>query len=257
MRRFNSKTSAREHVWDRMTEERVARFPFPIKGRIPNFVGAEKAAERLLEIEPWKSAKYLKINPDSPMRPLRLLALQRGITYFMPTPRLAAGFMKFDPSKIPEASWARAASLSSCKEYAELITLDELPQMDAIVAGSVAVTNEGYRCGKGAGYSDLEYSILLDLGHKPVPVATLIHDTQLVDVFPSEKTDLPLSIVVTPSRTIFVENPPGPPKGIDWARVSSADFDAMPVLRELESLVRDKLSVEIRADDHSCHSDDR
>ncbi|HEX3522185.1 MAG TPA: hypothetical protein VHT52_08875 [Stellaceae bacterium] len=30
----------------------VARFPFPPHGRIPNFVGAEQAAARLLDIEP-------------------------------------------------------------------------------------------------------------------------------------------------------------------------------------------------------------
>jgi 5-formyltetrahydrofolate cyclo-ligase len=35
----------------------VARFPFPPHGRIPNFAGAEVAAARLLDIEPWKSAR--------------------------------------------------------------------------------------------------------------------------------------------------------------------------------------------------------
>jgi hypothetical protein len=44
----------------------VARFPFPPHGRIPNFAGAEVAAARLLDIEPWKSATALKVNPDSP-----------------------------------------------------------------------------------------------------------------------------------------------------------------------------------------------
>jgi hypothetical protein len=43
----------------------VARFPFPPHGRIPNFAGAEVAAARLLDIEPWKSATAIKVNPDS------------------------------------------------------------------------------------------------------------------------------------------------------------------------------------------------
>src|SRR6202011_4196125 len=40
-------------------------FPFPPHGRIPNFAGAEVAAARLLDIEPWKSAIAIKVNPDS------------------------------------------------------------------------------------------------------------------------------------------------------------------------------------------------
>jgi hypothetical protein len=57
----------------------VARFPFPPHGRIPpNSAGAEMAAARLLDIEPWKSATAIKVNPDSPQRPLRAQALRRG-----------------------------------------------------------------------------------------------------------------------------------------------------------------------------------
>jgi len=44
--------------------------------------------------------------------------------------------------------------------------------LDAIVCGSVAVRRDGRRCGKGEGYSDLEFAILRELGQPPVPVAT-------------------------------------------------------------------------------------
>jgi hypothetical protein len=37
--------------------------------------------------------------------------------------------------------------------------------LDAIICGSVAVTRDGRRCGKGEGYSDLEFAILRELGH--------------------------------------------------------------------------------------------
>src|SRR5437016_14207407 len=77
----------------------VARFPFPPHGRIPNFAGAEVAAARLLDIEPWKSATAIKVNPDSPQRPLRAEALRRGISVFVPTPRLRGGFKKLDPRR--------------------------------------------------------------------------------------------------------------------------------------------------------------
>jgi len=57
----------------------VARFPFPPHGRIPNFAGAWLAAARLPEIEPWKSATAIKVNPDLLQRPLRAEALRPGI----------------------------------------------------------------------------------------------------------------------------------------------------------------------------------
>jgi hypothetical protein len=48
------------------------------------------AAARPLDIEPWKSATAIKVNPDSPQRPLRAEALRCGITNKSPrSPRLA------------------------------------------------------------------------------------------------------------------------------------------------------------------------
>jgi 5-formyltetrahydrofolate cyclo-ligase len=73
VRDFADKPAARQWVWNRLSAEGVARFPFPPHGRIPNFVG-ELAAARLLDIEPWKSATAIKVNPDSPQRPLRAQA---------------------------------------------------------------------------------------------------------------------------------------------------------------------------------------
>jgi len=233
---FNSKDAARRHVWDALKEQRLARFPFPIHGRIPNFKGAEAAAKLLFEISPWKGAKYLKINPDSPQKLLREEALKRGITYFMPTPRLKAGFMKFDPARIPVDKYLEAAALSTCHAWAEEVPLDALPSIDAIVAGSVAVTRTGKRCGKGAGYSDIEFAILRELGHPAVPVATTVHPVQIVDDFPRDDIDLPLSIVVTPDEVIKVADPFPPPDGIHWDRLSEQDIDDMPVLRDLRAL---------------------
>ena len=136
----------------------MARFPFPPYGRIPNFAGADLAAARLLEIEPWRGATAIKVNPGSPQRPLRAEALRRGITVFVPTPRLRGGFKKFDPWRIPPDRIEEAASLSHGDRWSEDVALADMPWLDAIVCGSVAVTRDGRRCGKGEGYSDLEFS---------------------------------------------------------------------------------------------------
>lgn len=144
--------------------------------------------------------------------------------------------MLLDPAAIPPDQIRKASGLTTGARWAKKVPLNELPPMDAIVCGSVAVTHGGRRCGKGEGYSDLEFAILRELGHPPVPVATTVHDVQILDEFPRDPTDLPLSVIVTPATTIRVRRPPRAPSGIDWSRLTEEDLDAMPVLKELRSL---------------------
>jgi len=75
-------------------------------------------------------------------------------------------------------------------------------RLGAIVCGSVTVTRDGRRCGKGEGYSDLEFAILRELGHPPMPVATTVHDLQVVTSVPRDPTDQPLSVIATPTHAI-------------------------------------------------------
>jgi 5-formyltetrahydrofolate cyclo-ligase len=233
---FADKSAARQWVWDRLGAEGVARFPFPPHGRIPNFAGAEVAAARLLDIEPWKSATAIKVNPDAPQRPLRANALRRGSTVFVPTPRLRGGFKKLDPRRIPPDKIEDAASLSRGDRWSQEVALADMPRLDAIVCGSVVVTRDGRRCGKGEGYSDLEFAILRELGHPPVPVATTVHDLQVVASVPRDPTDQPLSVIATPTRTILIKRPGAAPMGIDWKRLSAEDLEHMPILAELKRM---------------------
>src|SRR5919109_31822 len=147
--RFTDKARARQAVWDRLQKDRLARFPFPPHGRIPNFKGAQEAARCLFAVEPWATAKRLKINPDAPQRYVREEALRRGIVVYVPTPRLRGGFYQLDPATIPPHRIAEAASLSRGRRWMKSVPLKELPVMDGIVCGSVAVTLDGRRCGKG------------------------------------------------------------------------------------------------------------
>jgi len=236
--RFADKPSARDHVWQHMRAEGSAAFPFPIHGRIPNFRGATEAAQRLLEHPAIARARRLKVNPDSPQRPLRERALARGIELIIATPRLAGGFRRLDPQHIPPEAHRDAATLSGAERWGETIAVTELPRVDAVIAGSVAVTRSGRRCGKGHGYGDIEYAILRELGHPPVAVFTSIHPDQLVDDFPSDTHDLPVSVIATPEATIPVDDPPRAPAGIDWDALGETDLDAMPVLRELARRTR-------------------
>jgi 5-formyltetrahydrofolate cyclo-ligase len=235
---YPTKQSARQAIWDRLKTEKLAAFPFPPHGRIPNFKGAKDAALRLFDEPEWRDAKCIKVNPDSPQKYVRAEALRRGIVVYVPTPKLKAGFLKIDPAKIPFDAIVDASQMSRCARWAEPVALRDLPQMDAIVTGCVAVTESGRRAGKGAGYSDIEFAILRELGHDSVPVATTVNDVQVVGAFPIESNDLPLTVIATPTRIYRVASPPPAPTGIEWDRLTAQDLDDMPMLKELRDMKR-------------------
>ncbi len=158
----------------------------------------------------------------------------------MPTPRLRAGFKRLDPSCIAYDEIPAAAALSKGFKGAEDVALADMPQLDAIVTGCVAVTRAGHRAGKGEGNSDIEYAILRELGHAEIPVATTVHPVQIVDGFPTESNDLPLSCIVTPEETILIADPPPAPGRIEWHRLSARDLEEMPILAELKALTSDR-----------------
>jgi 5-formyltetrahydrofolate cyclo-ligase len=149
---------------------------------------------------------------------------------------LRGGFKKLDPRRIPPDKIEEAASLSRGDRWSEEVALTDMPGLDAIVCGSVAVTRDGRRCGKGEGYSDLEFAILRELGHPPVPVATTVHDLQVVASVPRDPTDQPLSVIATPTHAIRIKHPSAAPTGIDWTRLSAEDLEEMPMLAELKRM---------------------
>ncbi len=87
------KAKIREKIWNLMEERGIAVLPLPCQGRIPNFVGAHKACQKIQELEEFQSAEVIKANPDSPQRKAREIALRAGKTLLMATPRLKAGFL--------------------------------------------------------------------------------------------------------------------------------------------------------------------
>ncbi len=227
------KQPLRERVWDALEESGDARFPFPPHGRIPNFAGADEAAERLAATEAWQAAETIKANPDSPQRPVRRRALEAGKTVYMAVPRLSDEqcFLELDPACIDDVD--RATTISGSSELGEQVGPDAVEPIDLIVSGSVAVTTDGARVGKGEGYSDLEYAVLreLDLVEAATPVATTVHELQVVDdEVPIESHDVPMDLVVTPDRTVHTETAATKPAGIDWDLLSEDRRGEIPVL---------------------------
>jgi len=185
-----------------MEEKGVATFPKPIFQRIPNFVGAEKAATNLRNLLEYKTAKTVFCNPDSPQRAVREMALGDGKKVVMATPRLREGFLLLEPHKIPSNRISEASTIHGAFKYGRSVNPNEI-KIDLFVAGSVAVTLDGGRLGKGTGYSDQEYNILKNAGSltAQTPVVTTVHDIQIVENIPRDQWDIPVDYIVTPTKT--------------------------------------------------------
>ena len=186
-----------------MEEKGIASFPRPVFHRIPNFVGAEKAAQNLKELPEYKAAKVVFCNPDSPQRLVREMALMDGKILVMATPKLRKGFLLLDPSTIPQNRVFEASTIKGAFKRGRFVEPSEV-KVDLFVAGSVAVSLDGGRLGKGTGYSDQEYAILKDSGSLApgIIVVTTVHDLQIVEKISREEWDVPVNVIVTPTRII-------------------------------------------------------
>jgi 5-formyltetrahydrofolate cyclo-ligase len=114
------------------------------------------------------------------------------------------------------------------------VRLEDLEDLDLVVCGTVAVNRRGIRVGKGGGYSDLEFGLLVEAGRigDRTPIATTVHSLQLVDQdLPSTEHDFRVDLVVTPDEVIRCRRTRRPP-GILWDHLDETRIQDIPVLRE-------------------------
>ncbi|KEZ48079.1 5-formyltetrahydrofolate cyclo-ligase [Metabacillus indicus] len=234
-----TKDEIRQNKWQRLEDEKLGGFPFPLKNRIPNFKGAAAAAELVSQMDIYKNAEVVKINPDAPQLPLRARVIKDGKTLLVPTPRLKAGFIMLKREWVPSGEERKAVSLKNIRQYGKEISLSELPKVDLFVAGSVAVHKDGRRIGKGEGYSDREYAIMRELGNPDMPVISTIHSIQVTEEdFKVDTYDLPVDYIVTEQGIIETDTPYKKPDGIQWNLVTEDEKKEMPVLMEVWNLTK-------------------
>lgn len=234
-----TKNEIREKIWRTLEKEGVVLFP-GARGRIPNFRGAEMAARLLPTLPEWHRALHIKANPDSPQRPVRHLALSSGKTIYMAVPRLRAKncFIKLDPSKISSKKFHEASSIKGAFRYGLPVHPKEIPQIDLIVAGSVAVNRKGSRVGKGGGYSDLEYAIGREFGFvkEDVMIVTTVHPLQIIDEdLPETDHDFRIDYIATPNEITPIHREGGRPKGIIRDHLTEQKASEIPILKEILS----------------------
>jgi 5-formyltetrahydrofolate cyclo-ligase len=232
----NKKNELRKRIWNLLEKERVARFPLPPHGRIPNFEGAERAARVLGDTENWHEAEVLKCNPDSPQRPVREFALAEGKTVYMAVPRLRDErcFIELHKNRIL-GNPSRGATIKGAFKYGKKVGPEHMKAVDLVIAGSVAVNAFGGRVGKGGGFSDLEFALGREFGivSDGTPVITTVHSLQVVeDEILMTRHDVPLDILITPKGITKVPKR-DKPKGIIWEELSEEKIAEIPILKRL------------------------
>jgi 5-formyltetrahydrofolate cyclo-ligase len=234
---MRSKEEVRRDVWRAMEREGVSRFP-GAEGRIPNYAGAKAAAERLARHPEWQRAETMKVNPDSPQTHARRLALDQGKCLVMAVPRLRDEhpFRLLDPRKLKHEARREAATIKGAMRHGRVIDLEEVPELDFVLTGSVAVNLKGARIGKGGGYSDLEFGLMCEAGkvHRRTPIATTVHPIQILreNLFVTEH-DIPVDLIATPRAVVDVEGEHPRPAGILWDHLQPPQIREVPVLERM------------------------
>ena len=229
------KQAIRDRIWSLLEERRAAAFP-GARGRIPNFVGASAAADRLAGLDEWRSARTIKCNPDAPQRYVRLRALREGRIVYMAVPRLRQErcFWELDPRRLRDLR--AAASIGGAAKAGRSVDPRDLPHIDLVVAGSVAVSRTGARLGKGGGYSDLEYALCRTVGciDDRTRIATTVHPLQILrGAVPETDHDFRVDLIVTPDLVLRPRRSRPQPRGIIAAHLTEEIRENVPVLRAL------------------------
>lgn len=237
--RHADKDHLRQTVWDLLkTHQAVRRDPV---GHIPNFVRAAAAAAHLAELQVWQRARVVKCNPDAPQKPVRLRALEDGKLLYMAVPRLAKKqcFVALHRDALEEKgiSPTQAANMRDALKYGQLVAFEEMQPVDLVIVGCVAVSQQGGRTGKGAGFADLELALLQARGlvGPATPIVTTVHSLQVVasDRLPMQPHDWPLDWIVTPTGAIATQTPLPRPAGLDWQALQPEQLKQIPALKAL------------------------
>jgi 5-formyltetrahydrofolate cyclo-ligase len=229
----SDKQGLREQVWQRIGADPAVRTGVPPQGRIPGFIGAEAAAERLSALPEWRAARVLKLNPDTPQLSVRSLAIAQGKLVYMAVPKLASErpFLALELRSLGVPA-LEAATIEGSQRHGVPTRIEDLQPVDLIVCGSVAVNPSGVRIGKGAGYADLEFALLAELGlvTERTQIATTVHDLQVLEqALPETPHDFRVDLIATPTRVLRCARAPRP-RGLIWEHLDADKIAAIPAL---------------------------
>jgi len=193
----------RRRIWHLMEEAGVLTFPLEVFGRVPNFIGAEQAAELLAQQPEFERAKVVFVSPDHVLRRVRELVLERGKVLAVSLPQRLARRTKQALLQITERRAVKAAAdIDNFLRYGQPLS----SPVDLAVLSSVVVDRLGNRLTPRREFGDREWQMLVDNGfvHEGTKVATIAHPLQFADDLVKWITDedVKAHLIVTPQEVI-------------------------------------------------------
>jgi 5-formyltetrahydrofolate cyclo-ligase len=134
----------------------------------------------------------------------------------VPSLRSLECFLELDPGRLGKQA-LQAASIRGAQRLGRPIGIEDLPLVDLIVCGAVAVNALGVRVGKGGGFSDLEYGLLAEAGRvgPETPIVTTVHPVQILpEAIEIRSHDFAVDVVVTPDGVMTLRPAFPRPRGL-------------------------------------------
>lgn len=161
---------------------------------------AVQAAERALNFAPLQQAKkialFLSFDGELNTRPLIARLWQRKQEVYLPVLHpFSEGqllFIRFDPETSLQPNRLRIP-----EPPLDIRNLATLSELDVLMVPLVAFDIQGQRLGMGGGFYDRTLQNWSQHGFLPVGLA---HDCQQVETLPVAEWDVPLPVVITPSK---------------------------------------------------------
>ncbi len=195
----------RRRIWHLMENAKVLTFPLDTFGRVPNFIGAEAAAELLAQQPEFEQARVIFVAPDHVLRRARELVLERGkvLAVSLPQRLIRRGLTPF--LQITERRAIKAAAkVDNFLRYGKPL---ETP-VDLAVLSSVVVDRLGHRLTPYREFGDRLWELLKEHGfvHQHTKIATIVHPLQFADDLAKWITseDVTVHLLVTPEEVIRV-----------------------------------------------------
>ncbi|CAM3581509.1 5-formyltetrahydrofolate cyclo-ligase [Deinococcus frigens] len=185
----------REHLWTALMRARACAYPLPPHGHHPNFTRARQAARHLLAHPQVTGLRAMIVGPDRVLAPLRKLALEAGVTLYVPNQKKVALPGQVWYWRLTDPAGARLSAMPRVGEPVLSVPgRSGLEDARAAVLGSVAVGKDGARLGKGFGWAARG----LGLG---LPELTLAHPLMMAATLPCS-ADSRVALIGTPDGVL-------------------------------------------------------
>ena len=197
----DKKEAQRSTIYNNMIKAKLSK-PYCL-GRIPDFNGANEAAKNLRTTVEWKMSQIIFTSPDTALIKVRENVMLDKKCLIMASPKILNGYIVLKLKDVINHE-KEAATIKGAFMYGKRI--DDLPQVDMVVEGSVAVDKYGGRLGKGGGYGDREIEFLRKNNsiNTETPVVSTVHEIQIIEGVATEPHDQKLNMVVTPERILRI-----------------------------------------------------